>query len=333
MKRRVLAWVLVLCMLAALPGALAEKSYSGRTSLSGASDGQRENILLAAEALDGLEVKRNQSFSFNEVVGPRTKARGFVSAENGRGVRVTGGGVGQAATTLYLALLQIPAGLEIEELSTYGSRFVGDYVSDGSQAVLIDYSGGTDFRVVNHAADMEIDMWVSGDQLYCTVTVDDDDDWFSDSDSDKRTLTARIPWSGDAGTLHNIELAAESVYDTTLSEGDRFSFNDVVGPRTKAYGYGSGYNGRGARVVGGGVAQVASAIWLAIRNDDDFTVVEKSTYGKKYNQEYVESAADAILTDYKSETDFAFRYNGDGTATLYTYVEGDTLRCDIAISD
>lgn len=327
--KRILAWLAAVCLLAA-PGALAEKSYSGRTSLAGASAGQRDNILLAAEALDGLEVDRGHELSFNDVVGPRTRARGYVSAENGRGVRVTGGGVGQAATTLYLALLQIPSGLEIKELSTYGSRFTGDYVSDGDKAVLTDYSGGTDFRCVNHAADMEIDMWVSGDQLYCTVTVEDDG-WFPDDD--KRTLTARIPWSGDAGTLHNIELAAESVYDTTLSEGDRFSFNDVVGPRTKEYGYGSGYNGRGSRVTGGGVAQVASAIWLAIKNDDDFTVVEKSTYGKKYNQDYVESAADAIVTDYKADTDFAFRYTGDGTATIYTYVEGETLRCDIAISD
>ena len=63
------------------------------------------------------------------------------------------------------------------------------------------------------------------------------------------------------------------------------------------------------------------------------TVVEKSTYGKRYNQDYVENASDAIVTDYSADTDFSFRYTGDGTATIYTYVEGDSLRCDIAISD
>jgi len=133
--------------------------------------------------------------------------------------------------------------------------------------------------------------------------------------------------------LNNLDTCIASIDEFTLDPQETFSFNETVGERSEESGYCSATNGRGVEVVGGGVAQVASAIWLAIRNDDDFTVVEKSTYGKKYNQEYVESAADAILTDYKSETDFAFRYNGDGTATLYTYVEGDTLRCDIAISD
>ena len=336
MKKRILALVLVLSLLAltALPAALAEKSYSGYTSLADASQGQRDNVLLAVEALDGVEVEKGETFSFNETVGPRTRARGYVSAENGRGVKVTGGGVGQVATTLYLALLQIPSGVEFEELSTYGQRFTGDYVSDGDRAVVTDYSGGTDFQFCNYSSDMRIEMWVSGSGLYCTVTLEDDaDDWFDDDDDDKRTISARIPWTGGSKTLNNIELAAGSIYDTTLGEGDRFSFNDVVGPRTSAYGYVSGVNGRGAKVTGGGVAQVASVIWLAIKNDDDFTVIEKSTYGKRYNQDYVENASDAIVTDYNADTDFSFRYTGDGTATIYTYVEGDYLHCDISITE
>ena len=339
MKKRILACLLVIALLASLPAALAEKSYMGRTSLSGASSKQRDNILLAAEALDGLEVEAGETFSFNEAVGPRTRARGYARAKNGRGVEVTGGGVGQAASTLYLALLQVPHDeIEYEELETYGDRYTGSYVSDGELAVVTDYSAGTDFSFVNEDSDMRIDMWVSNNNLYCTVTLEEEeveeDDWFDDDDDDDgRTASARILWSGDDNTLENITLAAESIYDTTLGEGDMFSFNDVVGPRTAAYGYVSGINGRGAKVIGGGVAQVASAIWLAIKNDDDFNVVEKSTYGKRYNQDYVDSASDAIVTDYTADTDFSFRYVGDGTATLYTYVEGKYLRCDIAISD
>ena len=332
MKKGFILLILALALMAALPGALAEKSYSGHTSLYGASSAQRDNILLAAEALDGLEVEAGDWFSFNEAVGARTRARGYVSAKNGRGVEVTGGGVGQAASTLYLALLQVPRGVEFGEITTYGNRFTGDYVADGSLAVVTDYSAGIDLRFINRAADTRIEMWVSGDDLFCTLRLAEEDDG-SDDDDDRRTVSARIPWSGDDGTLENIRLAAASVYDTTLSEGDKFSFNDVVGPRTREYGYGTGVNGRGARVTGGGVAQVASAIWLAIKNDDDFTVVEKSTYGKRYNQDYVENASDAIVTDYSADTDFSFRYTGDGTATIYTYVEGDSLRCDIAISD
>lgn len=328
MKKRIFALIVALCLLPAWPAALAEKSYSGRTSLRWTTDEQLENIELAVKALDGVEIERGETFSFNDLVGPRTRARGYVRAENGRGAFVTGGGVGQVASTLYLALLQVPSGIEYDSLSTYGARFTGDYVADGSLAVLTDYSGGTDFEFTNYDSDMRIEMWTNADSLYCTVTLDDD--WFDD---DTRTITARIPWGGDSRVLNNIELAAESVYDTTLEEGDRFSFNRIVGPRTADYGYVTGINGRGARVMGGGVAQVASVIWMAIKDDDDFTVIEKYTYGKKYNQDYVDNASDAIVTDYQGDTDFSFRYTGEGTATIYTYVEGDYLKCDIAIED
>jgi vancomycin resistance protein YoaR len=333
MKKRIISLLLTLALLAVCPAALAEKTWQSHTDVYSASSGQLENILLAAEALDGVEVDSGESFSFNDIVGPRTQARGYVRAENGRGVMVTGGGVAQAAATLYLALLQIPDGIRFDEVSTYGNRFTGDYVSDGDLAVITDYSAGTDFRFTNKGGDLEIEMWVSGGNLYCTIT-QDEDDWFDDDDDDDDdTLSARIPWGDEDGVLNNIELAAESIYDTTLGEGDVFSFNDIVGPRTGKYGYVNGTNGRGARVLGGGVAQVASVIWLAIKHSDDFEILEKTTYGKKYNQDYVESASDAIVTDYSADTDFSFRYVGDGDATIYTYVEGDYLRCNVVISD
>jgi vancomycin resistance protein VanW len=114
-----------------------------------------------------------------------------------------------------------------------------------------------------------------------------------------------------------------------LDSGDTFSFNDVVGPRTKKYGYRRAINGRGAKVLGGGVAQVASALWLAIEDCDDIRVIEKSTYGKHYNQRYVSDAADAILTDYASGRDFRFRYTGDSSLTIYAYVDDGWLYCEV----
>jgi len=82
-------------------------------------------------------------------------------------------------------------------------------------------------------------------------------------------------------------------------------------------------------VTGGGVAQVASVIWLAVRDMTDVAVIEKTTYGKKYNQSYVQNSADAIVTDYAAGTDFSFRYTGQGYITLYTYVQDGMLVCDI----
>ncbi|MFR2459014.1 MAG: VanW family protein [Christensenellales bacterium] len=134
---------------------------------------------------------------------------------------------------------------------------------------------------------------------------------------------------GGSNKLHNIELAASAVDGTELTYNDVFSFNDIVGARTSAKGYKNAVNGRGVKVVGGGVAQVASAIWLAIKDMDDIKVIDKHTYGKRYTESYVDSADDAIVTDYSAGTDFSFRYKGDGTLTIKCYVQGDALVCEI----
>ena len=134
---------------------------------------------------------------------------------------------------------------------------------------------------------------------------------------------------GERDVIHNVTLAADSVNDTTLRSGDTFSFNDIVGPRTSKYGYRKATNGRGVRVMGGGVAQVASALWLCVKNRGDITILEKSTYGSKYNQSYVDSSSDAIVTDYSSGRDFVFRYTGRSRLTFYTYVDDGWLYCDV----
>ena len=142
--------------------------------------------------------------------------------------------------------------------------------------------------------------------------------------------SSRIDLSGaDDALRNNILLAASSINDTVLDSGDLFSFNGSVGPRSARCGYVEAVNGRGAVVTGGGVAQVASALWLAVKNLDCVAVVEKSTYGSRYNQSYVSSSNDAILTDYSADTDFSFRNIGSEPLTIAVYVSGDELCCEI----
>ena len=398
MLRRMTAMILALILVVmAVPAALASASYSARTPLSSGDDDKLANLRLAAQAIDGTTVAAGDSFSFNETVGPREKRRGYREAPNGRGVPVTGGGVAQAASTLYMALLQIDD-VEIDPVKTYGSRFCDDYVQDPALAVVTDYDAGIDLSFTNDTGSaLTIDMWLGENELWCVVTegsqgglgslgdasgaklsfLDDDDfflddtpavtqppvgagDWSAYEAADKgddydlpggstlyyaetdteplpgdghsdidRLGSASINCGGDPDVLHNVRLAAECVNDTMLDAGDVFSFNDVVGPRTNKYGYRRAINGRGAKVTGGGVAQVASALWLAIEDCDDIEIIEKSTYGKRYNQRYVSDAADAILTDYASGRDFRFRYTGRSSLTIYAYVEDGWLYCDI----
>lgn len=325
--KRMLSLIIILALLC-LPAQAS--GATGRTVF--ADDAQTCNALLAAQRIDGLRLAFGESFSFNDTVGPRTEDAGFVPALNGRGVEVVGGGCAQAASALYLALCNLaPGSVSFDELSFYGDRYAGDYVPGGSQAVLVDYSDGFDFRFTNLSPGvLTLSFGELDGCLVCSATIDS-----APAATAEPVFRAAAPLSAgnvilhcgsDPAVLTNVSAAAASVHDTMLSTGDIFSFNDVVGPRDEAFGYVSALNGRGAEVVGGGCAQVASALWLLIQDDPDFVVVSKSTYGSKYNQSYVSSSADAILVDYSAGTDFSFRYVGPGTITLYAVVNDGELR-------
>lgn len=333
MKRTVSILVALILILASMPAMADGQIFmaDASTPLKGASRAMLHNIELAAEAIDGIYIPYGEYFSFNDVVGPRSSDYGFKSAKNGRGAKVYGGGVSQVATTMYLALLEIP-GVAFDEISTYGDRFTGDYVDDGEMAIVTDYSRGTDFAFTNYECDMVISMWQEDDMLHCSVSgsempyeVRDDGTILIGSHS--------FAISGSDGLISNIQRAANLIGCYELEHEGTFSFNDAVGARTRERGFVSALNGRGVKVTGGGVAQVASVIWLAMENLDDMIIVEKSTYGQRYNQKYVKSASDAILTDYNAGTDFSFKNMRHETVYIETYVEDGYLHCDIYVDD
>lgn len=345
MKRK-LAWLLILALIAAQAAGLAAETAGAfaQTELDDPSSARAENVRLAAAAVNQTSLKQGETFSFNAAVGPRTAERGFVPAENGRGAEVVGGGVAQVATTLYLALCDLPEGaVSLDAVSFYGERYRGDYVGDGGQAVLVDYGAGIDFCFTNLAAgELIVEAWVSEGYACCSVALsggaaaaEDGGPAFLYGSAPealpRETLigSAQLDCGDDADVVNNVALAADSVFDYTLASGDAFSFNEVVGPREAVYGYREAANGRGERTVGGGAAQVASAIWLSVKGLSDFSIVEKTTYGTRFAQAYVASSADAIQVDYAAGIDFVFRYTGEGYVTIYTWVDEGTLRCAV----
>lgn len=329
MKRFVATVLTLVMVICAVPAFAYGNVYRASTPIYDCSRTQLNNIRLASNALNGWYVPCGAEFSFNDAVGPRTKAYGYVDATNGRGSHVMGGGVAQVAATLYLTLLQM-SGINYTEITTYGSRYTGNYVSDGSLAIVTDYSAGVDFAFVNYSDDMAISCWDDGVYLYVEIITGGGSSYsYSTSTGGALIGSASFYISGTSGLINNITRAANNADGIRLSRGDVFSFNDIVGPRTEACGFVSAINGRGVNVIGGGVAQVASVLWLAVKDMDDITVVEKSTYGKRYNQDYVRYAEDAIVTDYGAGTDFAFRYDGNGSIIVRVYVDGSYLCCDI----
>ncbi len=329
--RKMLAILLSLILLAAVPAQASEAI--GQTLL--VDDAQTYNALLAAKAIHKTILAPGESFSFNETVGPRTSDAGYVPALGGSGVESVGGGCAQAASALYLALGRLsPGAVSFEGLSLYGDRFTGGYVNDGSHAVLVDYDAGRDFRFVNlSGGQLGILFAYDETHLKCKVVLDaaatPAPDYDTASTADRAIVTLNCAENPDS--LANLTLAAGSVYDVCLASGDIFSFNDAVGPRNPDYGYVPAPDASGETVIGGGCEQLASALWLLIQDRPDFAVVEKSTYGSSYAQDYVASSADAILVD--GYADFAFRYTGPGAITLYAKVEGNTLACALSESN
>lgn len=78
-----------------------------RTTTYNAKIGRAKNVELAAAAINGTMIMPGGSFSYNEVVGPRTAARGYVEATVYNSGEVTtgiGGGICQVSSTLYAAM-------------------------------------------------------------------------------------------------------------------------------------------------------------------------------------------------------------------------------------
>lgn len=129
--------------------------------------------------------------------------------------------------------------------------------------------------------------------------------------------------------MTNIQLAVEALDGTVLGFGDTFSFNQLVGERSEERGFLPAMNGRGVEVVGGGVAQTATTLYLALMQRDDIEYSSIYTYNENFAADYVESGYDAIVTDYVNHIDFAFNSYFEGELSIYMWMTEDMLCCYI----
>ena len=136
------------------------------TYVSGTSV-RRNNVKLASQKCSGYILLPGEEFSFNGVVGQRTKANGFGEAGaylNGETVQEVGGGVCQSSSTLYNAVLL--SNLEITQRSNHS--FVSSYVPVGRDATVS--WGGPDFKFKNNTDyPIKIVNSYSGGRLYSKI--------------------------------------------------------------------------------------------------------------------------------------------------------------------
>jgi hypothetical protein len=116
------------------------------TSLQGRDPAQLHNIQKVAAVLDGHFIQPGEVFSFNQVVGPRTRALGFESAPAFMSAAVidsVGGGICQVSSSLYNTALT--AGLEIVERHPHYTTIAS--VPPGRDATV--WYGQADLRLRN----------------------------------------------------------------------------------------------------------------------------------------------------------------------------------------
>lgn len=116
------------------------------TNFGSSSASRANNVQLASSFINGLILNPGEEFSYNNVVGERTSARGFKSAgaySAGKLVDEVGGGVCQPSSTLYMAVLR--ADLKVTERTNHG--FTVSYTPLGEDAT-VSY-GSLDFKFRN----------------------------------------------------------------------------------------------------------------------------------------------------------------------------------------
>ena len=131
------------------------------TNASSSSSSRLTNIGLACNSINGTLLKPGEEFSFNEVVGKRTKDRGYKAApayNSGEVVEEVGGGICQVSTTLFNAVVK--SDLKVTERHNHSMPV--SYVDKGKDAAVS--WGAQDLKFVNN----------SSEPVYIVAYLDDD---------------------------------------------------------------------------------------------------------------------------------------------------------------
>lgn len=123
---------------------LTQKITTFKTNVSDSTGGRKHNVKLALSKFNGFILNPNQTVSFNEIIGEHTTQNGYKTATiiyNGEFTEGIGGGICQASTTLYNALLL--SGVEINEVHRH--TLPVKYVPLGLDAMVAEHTADLKF--------------------------------------------------------------------------------------------------------------------------------------------------------------------------------------------
>ena len=137
--------------------------------------------------------------------------------------------------------------------------------------------------------------------------------------------------SGNKERSMNIKLASEAINNQVVFPGETFSFNKVVGKRTKEKGYMRApviVKGELSEDIGGGICQISSTLYNAVDNAG-ITITERYSHSKRVP--YVPSGRDATVSWYGPDFRFTNKYNQP--VLIRSKVYGGTVRIMVYSSE
>lgn len=129
---------------------------------------------------------------------------------------------------------------------------------------------------------------------------------------------------GSPGRVTNMRLSLAAINNTLLLPGEVFSFNEIVGERTVEKGYKPApiiFGETVAPGVGGGVCQVSSTLYNAVRRAD-LEIVERRIHS--IAPSYIQHGMDATVA--WPYTDFKFRNNNEYPIIVKGAIQGWRVR-------
>lgn len=126
-------------------------------------------------------------------------------------------------------------------------------------------------------------------------------------------------YSSNESRCSNVRLAVKSLNGVTVQVGEKFSFNEIVGPRTVERGYKTAKvisNGVYVDGVGGGVCQVSTTLYNALLLSE----IVPSACQHSLVSSYVEAGFDAMVSDSGADLTFV----NDTGAPLYVSASTDS---------
>lgn len=149
------------------------------TSYKSSISDRKSNIKLALSKFNGMIVEPDQEVSFNQITGPRTAENGYKKANvivDGVFVEGTGGGVCQASTTLYNALIK--SDIEILEVNkhslpaSYVPLAFDAMVSEGYSDLKFKNNTGSKIYIKAYGNDTDCFVEIYGKPFDAGVTVE-----------------------------------------------------------------------------------------------------------------------------------------------------------------